>query len=128
MSGSKKGVPKKLYQQEYDNNNVASSTTTKCSSLSEFRIINQDPPAISDESVIKAMEAASQELNLSHKQMISRAYHDSLFMARVSPMGMIFIPCYKGYSHKPEEYSSPEDIANGVKVLALSMAKLSLLN
>uniref|UniRef100_A0A7N0VA41 Uncharacterized protein n=1 Tax=Kalanchoe fedtschenkoi TaxID=63787 RepID=A0A7N0VA41_KALFE len=74
------------------------------------------------------MEAASLELNLSHKQMISRAYHDSLFMARVSPMGMIFIPCYKGYSHKPEEYSSPEDIANGVKVLALSMAKLSLLN
>ncbi|KAF3485995.1 hypothetical protein F2Q69_00055113 [Brassica cretica] len=31
-------------------------------------------------------------------------------------MGMIFIPCYKGYSHKPEEYSSPEDMSNGVKV------------
>ncbi|WVZ91118.1 hypothetical protein U9M48_037331 [Paspalum notatum var. saurae] len=32
----------------------------------------------------------------------------------VSPMGMIFVPCYKGYSHKPE-YASPEDMANGVK-------------
>jgi len=41
-------------------------------------------------------------------------------------MGMIFIPCYKGYSHKPEEYASPEDMTNGVKVLALTMAKLSL--
>lgn len=93
--------------------------------LSEFKIVNQDPPALSAESVIKAMELASQQLNLSHKLMISRAYHDSLFMARVSPMGMIFIPCYKGYSHKPEEYASIEDIANGVKVLAMTMAKLS---
>lgn len=95
--------------------------------LSEFRIVNQDPPAISDKSIIKAMEAASNELNLPHKLMISRAYHDSLFMARISPMGMIFIPCYKGISHKPEEYSSIEDIENGIKVLALTLAKLSLL-
>lgn len=51
-------------------------------SLSEFNIINQDPPAISDESIVKAVASASQELNLSHKLMISRAYHDSLFMAR----------------------------------------------
>ncbi|KAK9137709.1 hypothetical protein Sjap_008303 [Stephania japonica] len=94
--------------------------------LSEFKIVNQDPPAASDESIIKAMEDASKELNLTHKLMISRAYHDSLFMARVSPMGMIFIPCYKGYSHKPEEFASIEDIANGVKVLALTLAKLSL--
>ncbi|CAI0465571.1 unnamed protein product [Linum tenue] len=79
-----------------------------------------------DKSIIKAMEDATKELNLTHKSMISRAYHDSLFMARISPMGMLFIPCYKGYSHKPEEYSSSQDIANGVKVLALTLAKLSL--
>ncbi|XP_015887832.3 ureidoglycolate hydrolase [Ziziphus jujuba] len=95
-------------------------------SLTEFKIINQDPPALSDKSIVEAMEAASKELNLSHKLMISRAYHDSLFMARVSPMGMIFIPCYKGYSHKPEEYASIDNMSNGVKVLALTLAKLSL--
>uniref|UniRef100_A0A0E0MPA9 Peptidase M20 dimerisation domain-containing protein n=1 Tax=Oryza punctata TaxID=4537 RepID=A0A0E0MPA9_ORYPU len=94
--------------------------------LSEFKIINQDPPALSDKSVISAMEFAAKQLNLEYKLMISRAYHDSLFMARISPMGMIFIPCYKGYSHKPEEYASPEDMVNGVKVLALTMARLSL--
>lgn len=94
--------------------------------LSKFEIINQDPPALSEELIIKTMEAAAQELNLTHKLMISRAYHDSLFMARISPMGMIFIPCYKGYSHKPEEYASIEDITNGVKTLALTLAKLSL--
>uniref|UniRef100_M8C5G5 Peptidase M20 dimerisation domain-containing protein n=1 Tax=Aegilops tauschii TaxID=37682 RepID=M8C5G5_AEGTA len=94
--------------------------------LSEFKIINQDPPALSDKSVINAMEFAAKQLGLEYKLMISRAYHDSLFMARISPMGMIFIPCYKGYSHKPEEYASPEDMANGVQMLALTMAKLSL--
>ena len=38
--------------------------------------------------------------------MISRAYHDSLFMARIAPTGMIFIPCREGISHRPDEYSS----------------------
>lgn len=94
--------------------------------LSEFKIVNQDPPALSEKSIIEAVEAASKELNLTHKFMISRAYHDSLFMARVSPMGMIFIPCFKGYSHKPDEYASGHDMENGVKVLALTLAKLSL--
>ncbi|XP_021897039.1 ureidoglycolate hydrolase [Carica papaya] len=95
--------------------------------LSEFKIVNQDPPALSGKLVIETMVAASRELNLTHKLMISRAYHDSLFMARICPMGMIFIPCYKGYSHKPEEYASPQDMANGVKVLALTLAKLASL-
>ncbi|ESR33408.1 hypothetical protein CICLE_v10007151mg, partial [Citrus x clementina] len=49
--------------------------------LSEFKIVNQDPPALSEKSIIEAVEAASKELNLTHKFMISRAYHDSLFMA-----------------------------------------------
>ncbi|KAL9240353.1 hypothetical protein vseg_014586 [Gypsophila vaccaria] len=93
--------------------------------LSGFEIVNQDPPAAADEKIIKSMEAASRELNLDYKLMVSRAYHDSLFMARISPMGMIFIPCYKGYSHKPEEYADIKAIENGVKVLALTLANLS---
>ncbi|KAL1561809.1 ureidoglycolate amidohydrolase [Salvia divinorum] len=94
--------------------------------LSEFKIVNQDPPALSEESITKATESACQELNMPYKKMISRAYHDSLFMARICPMGMIFIPCYKGYSHKPEEFAAPQDIANGVRVLALTFSKLSV--
>jgi len=93
--------------------------------LSEFNIVNQDPPALSYESIIKEMELAAQQLDLKYKLMISRAYHDSLFMARIAPMGMIFIPCYKGYSHRPDEYASIDDISNGVKVLAVTLAKLS---
>ena len=58
-------------------------------------------------------------------EMVSRAYHDSLFISRIAPTGMLFIPCRNGYSHHPEEYAAPEDIARGVQVLAESLAKLS---
>ncbi len=57
--------------------------------------------------------------------MISRAYHDSLFMARVAPEGMIFIPCKGGISHRPDESATPLDIGRGVAVLARTLARLS---
>jgi ureidoglycolate amidohydrolase len=57
--------------------------------------------------------------------MISRAYHDSLFMARIAPTGMIFIPCRDGISHRPDEFSSPAAIARGAQVLALALAQMS---
>ncbi|KAK9179788.1 hypothetical protein WN944_025927 [Citrus x changshan-huyou] len=41
-------------------------------------------------------------------------------------MGIQFKKIYRGYSHKPEEYASGQDMENGVKVLALTLAKLSL--
>ena len=58
--------------------------------------------------------------------MVSRAYHDSLFMSRIAPVAMLFIPCRNGYSHRPDEYASPEDIARGTLVLAETLAALSL--
>jgi acetylornithine deacetylase/succinyl-diaminopimelate desuccinylase-like protein len=57
--------------------------------------------------------------------MVSRAYHDSLFMSRIAPTAMLFIPCHNGYSHRPDEYASPEDIVRGTMVLAETLAALS---
>ena len=57
--------------------------------------------------------------------LVSRAYHDSTFMAQVAPTGMLFIPCWKGYSHRPDEYASPEDMAMGIQALALAMVDLA---
>lgn len=89
------------------------------------KIINQDPPATSDPAIVSAVNKAARTLKLSTKHMVSRAYHDSLFMARIAPIGMIFIPCRNGWSHRPDEFSSEEAISNGIKVLALTMAELS---
>lgn len=48
----------------------------------DLEILNQDPPAESSEWVIKSIDSASEQLGLKFKHMKSRAYHDSLFMAR----------------------------------------------
>jgi len=58
--------------------------------------------------------------------MVSRAYHDTLFMARVAPVTMLFIPCRNGVSHRPDEFASTEAIANGAAVLAETLAALSM--
>jgi N-carbamoyl-L-amino-acid hydrolase len=92
----------------------------------EMTEINADPPADGDPRTIAVAEAVCAELGLASQRMVSRAYHDSLFMARVSPTTMIFIPCRNGWSHRPEEYASPEHIAAGAAVLAGTMARLAI--
>ena len=87
--------------------------------------INADSPATCSPRVIDALVEAAEENGLPYKKMVSRAYHDSLFMARIAPVGMVFIPCRGGVSHRPDEYSAPHEIETGAKVLASALAKLS---
>jgi len=81
----------------------------------EMRVASRDPPASCDERVQGAVAGAARALGLSSKKMVSRAYHDSLFMARVAPTGMVFIPCRGGWSHRPDEFASEEHIGKGVR-------------
>lgn len=87
--------------------------------------VNRDAPAICDSRLVECVLGVCADLKLSAKRMISRAYHDSLFMAQLCPTTMIFIPCHLGYSHRPDEYSSPEQLRAGVAVLAHTMARLA---
>ena len=89
------------------------------------QLINSDPPATCAPAIVAAVERACAELQLPSQRMISRAYHDSLFMAQVCPTAMVFIPCRGGYSHRPDEFSSPEQIGNGVAVLARTLEQLA---
>lgn len=91
----------------------------------ERKILNSDPPATVDERIASAACRSAETLGHDYQRMISRAYHDSLFMARVAPMGMIFIPCRGGVSHRPDEYSTPEAMSAGVATLALTLAELA---
>jgi N-carbamoyl-L-amino-acid hydrolase len=91
----------------------------------QFQIINADAPAICSSIVTDALIRSCSKYNLPFQKMVSRAYHDSLFMSRVVPAGMLFIPCRNGYSHRPDEFASPEDIGRGTLVLAETLAELS---
>jgi N-carbamoyl-L-amino-acid hydrolase len=87
--------------------------------------LNVDPPAICDPALVKMISTICRRQKISCKEMISRAYHDSLFMARICPTAMIFIPSFRGYSHRPDEFSSPAQIKKGVQVLAETLATAS---
>ena len=89
--------------------------------------INADPPASCDPDIVAKIAHVCSARGFRHRMMISRAYHDSLFMSRVAPTAMIFVPCRDGISHRPDEYSSPDAIAKGTQVLAETLAALAQL-
>ena len=81
-------------------------------------------PALTAEWIQAEIRRAAEDLALSHRQMQSGAGHDAQDMALICPVGMIFIPSKGGISHSPDEYSSPEDIANGADVPLATLLQL----
>lgn len=90
-----------------------------------FETVNADPPVTCDPAIVEALEASAAAAQTSSRKMVSRAYHDSLFVSRIAPVAMLFTPCRGGVSHRPDEYASPEWIAAGVAVLARTLARLA---
>ena len=104
---------------------VAEEVAVKRGVKISYETVNADPPATCNAEIIEALELSVAAAGLSYKRMVSRAYHDSLFVARFAPVAMVFTPCRGGYSHRPDEYASPEWIAGGVEVLARALAQLA---
>lgn len=88
-------------------------------------MVNADLPARSSEEMVAVIEQACAELGIASSRMVSRAYHDSLFMARIAPIAMIFIACRGGVSHRPDEFAEAGDILRGVRVLTATLARLA---
>jgi N-carbamoyl-L-amino-acid hydrolase len=70
---------------------------------------------------VAAVETAVATLNLSARHIISGAGHDAVYLARVAPTGMIFIPCEDGLSHNELENATKEDVIAGANVLLLAI-------
>jgi len=75
--------------------------------------------------VVDAVERAAAASALGHMRLPSGAFHDAQFLVPVCPTGMIFVPCRKGISHNPAEYSTPAQLAAGTRVLAAAVAELA---
>ena len=74
-----------------------------------------------DSDCIAAVQKAVDLLNYSNKLMVSGAGHDSVYVSRVAPTGMIFIPCEDGLSHNEAENVSQKDAEAGCNVLFHAM-------
>lgn len=94
------------------------------SSLAIQHIEVASKPALADPEIRKIIKQEAEKLGMTTLSLPSGAGHDAQEMARIAPMGMIFIPSRDGISHAPEEYSSPEAIANGANVLLHTLLEL----
>jgi N-carbamoyl-L-amino-acid hydrolase len=75
------------------------------------------PPAPTDERLRDLIARAADELGFSYLRMPSGAGHDAQDLAKIAPIGMIFVPSVGGISHSPREFTSAQDMANGASVL-----------
>jgi N-carbamoyl-L-amino-acid hydrolase len=81
-------------------------------------------PTDCSETVISAVRTACTEGGYPWQEMPSGAGHDAAYMARLGPMGMIFVPCRDGRSHCPEEWIAPGQLADGARVLLQTLRLL----
>lgn len=75
------------------------------------------PPSEFASELVSRVRAAAKELSLSHRDIVSGAAHDAVYLSRVAPTAMVFVPCEGGISHNEIENARPEDLAAGCSVL-----------
>ncbi|MEX2241759.1 MAG: Zn-dependent hydrolase [Burkholderiales bacterium] len=74
-------------------------------------------PCEFDAALVASVREAAAALGCSHLDIVSGAGHDAVYIARVAPTAMIFIPCEGGISHNEIESATPADLAAGCNVL-----------
>ena len=87
--------------------------------------ISRAEPAEMAPAVVEIIEASCRELGLPYLRLPSGAAHDTMNMARIAPVGMIFVPSIAGRSHCPEEDTRLDDIVAGVRVLVGTLVRLA---
>ena len=75
------------------------------------------PPTPFDPALVGAVREAAAAQGYPYQDIISGAGHDAVYMARVAPAAMIFVPCVDGISHNEIEDAKPEDLTAGCNVL-----------
>lgn len=83
--------------------------------------VSHFPPCPFEKGCVGAVEAAAKALGYSHMNAVSGAGHDAVYMARLAPAGMVFVPCKDGISHNEIEDAKPEHLEAGCNVLLHAM-------
>ena len=88
-----------------------------CRVAIELTEVTYFPPCHFDASTVGAVRDAAGALGYTHRDIVSGAGHDAVYVARVAPTAMIFVPCEGGISHNEIENATPQDLAAGCNVL-----------
>lgn len=104
---------------------IAASAATARGCAAELREIFTAAPTLFDAKVVDTVRRNASALGLAHMDIFSGAGHDAMWMARLCPTAMIFVPCAGGLSHNEAESATPDDLAAGARVLAACLAELA---
>ena len=96
---------------------AARAIEAECRVTIELRENVYFPPCEFDPGLVASVREAAGALGCSHLDIVSGAGHDAVYVARVAPTAMIFIPCEGGISHNEIESATPADLAAGCDVL-----------
>jgi N-carbamoyl-L-amino-acid hydrolase len=89
----------------------------ECKVAAELKEVVYFPPSQFDARLVQSVREAAGELDLSQRDIVSGAAHDAVYMARIAPTAMVFVPCEGGISHNEIENAKPQDLADGCDVL-----------
>jgi len=95
---------------------MARDICKKRSIVMEWNLIQQTKPVVCDKRMIKLLKRSIEETGFEPVGLISGAGHDAVAVSEVSPVGMLFVRCFKGVSHNPMENVELKDIAAAIKV------------
>jgi beta-ureidopropionase / N-carbamoyl-L-amino-acid hydrolase len=79
------------------------------------------PPCPFERGCVDAVRSGAETLGYSAMEAVSGAGHDAVYMARLAPAGMVFVPCKDGISHNEIEDAKPEHLEAGCNVLLHAM-------
>lgn len=87
----------------------------------EVEVNSSFAPTAFDARCVDIVRSCAQRLGCSHMDIVSGAGHDAVYLARVAPTSMIFVPCEGGISHNEIENAKPEHLEAGCNVLLHAM-------
>ncbi|MDE0241420.1 MAG: Zn-dependent hydrolase [bacterium] len=100
---------------------IAERTASATGVTIEVEKIWSSPPVAFDAGCVDAIRRAALLAGCDYMDMVSGAGHDSVYVSRVAPTAMIFVPCEGGISHNEIEHATPGDLAAGCNVLLHAM-------
>jgi N-carbamoyl-L-amino-acid hydrolase len=86
-----------------------------------IELVSSYPAQVFHADCVDAVGRAADMLGYSNMPTVSGAGHDAVYMAKLAPSGMIFIPCKDGISHNEIEDAKPDHITAGCNVLLHAM-------
>jgi len=96
---------------------AAARFARECRVAIELQEVVRFPPSEFAPALVESVRAAARELGLAHRDIVSGAAHDAVYLARIAPAAMVFVPCEGGISHNETENARAADLAAGCNVL-----------